>query len=271
MNPVENLKSPYRTLNEQVLKPILRLDTPTVPEKVQTTPELVAYGLQLAPPGSEVPVAVVSSDFNKNSARLLIVIPGPGAASCWDAELEKLGYVEPLLRWAEANGYASAFFSHQVQEALADRWLKGSWVRSHRSLPEFELEFGADLRWVYIANERADSAAGKVSTWLDARHNLRTWGDIFRTTDARCWNVLRFLTKLILQAPRHLKTFGPRLIFRSSIPSIAGSTFLVLPSRDAPFVGLKSTEAGGVGGSLRSHAVEPPWIGLALAFIPRMS
>jgi len=107
----------------QVLKPILRLDTPTVPEKVQTTPELVAYGLQLAPPGSEVPVAVVSSDFNKNSARLLIVIPGPGAASCWDAELEKLGYVEPLFRWAEANGYATAFFSHQALcQSPVDTW-----------------------------------------------------------------------------------------------------------------------------------------------------
>ena len=37
-----------------------------------------------------------------------------------------------------------------------------------------------------------------------------------------------------------------------------------------PFVGLKSTGAGGVGGSQRSHAVEPPWIGLAEAFILRI-
>ena len=43
MNPLENLRSPSPTLNEQVLKPILRLDTPTVPEKVgrETLPVLV--------------------------------------------------------------------------------------------------------------------------------------------------------------------------------------------------------------------------------------
>ncbi|CAE7620818.1 unnamed protein product, partial [Symbiodinium sp. KB8] len=35
----------------------------------------------------------------------------------------KLGYVEPLLRWAEANGYASAFFSHQALcESPVDTW-----------------------------------------------------------------------------------------------------------------------------------------------------
>ena len=78
----------------------------------------------------------------------------------------------------------------------------------------FELEFGSDLRWAYTANEHADRTAGKVSKWLDARHNLRTWGDIFRTSDDRCWKVLRFLTtraKLLLQAPRRPKTFGPRV------------------------------------------------------------
>ena len=48
---------------------------------------------------------------------------------------------------------------------------------------------------------------------LDSRHNLSTWGDIFRTSDARCWKVLRFLTtraKLPLQAPRSLRPYGPR-------------------------------------------------------------
>ena len=111
------------------------------------------------------------------------------------------------------SGWSNSDLWLQVQEALLGRWLRSSWVRSHRSLSEFESEFGSELRWAYAANEHADSTAGKVSKWLDSRHNLSTWGDIFRTSDARCWKVLRFLTtraKLLLQAPRSLRPYGPR-------------------------------------------------------------
>ena len=124
------------------------------------------------------------------------------------------------------SGWSNSDLWLQVQEALLGRWLRSSWVRSHRSLSEFESEFGSDLRWACTANEHADSTAGKVSKWFDSRHNLSTWGEIFRTSDARCWKVLRFLAtraKLLLQAPRSLALWPParheRGVFSSSSPT----------------------------------------------------
>ena len=138
-----------------------------------------------------------------------------GAMSfCSDSQLNMKLFRKLVAKRRVKSSWSNADLWLHVQEGLSDRWLRGSWVRSHRSQPEFELEFGSDLRWAYTANEHADRTAGKVSKWLDARHNLRTWGDIFRTSDDRCWKVLRFLTtraKLLLQAPRRPKTFGPRV------------------------------------------------------------
>ncbi|CAJ1376617.1 unnamed protein product [Effrenium voratum] len=98
----------------RVRKPILPLDrVPAAPAK--TLEELAKrFDLQLAPPGSETPVAVASKSFERNSSRLLLVLPGPGDAGVWDAHLGEHGSTEPMLMWAEANDYACAYFGHEA-------------------------------------------------------------------------------------------------------------------------------------------------------------
>lgn len=106
-----------------VVKPIRPLDRKELEVQAQSLDELANYGLQLAPPGADAHVAVVGSNFETNSSRLLVVVPAPGDAGVWDPTLGEHGKVAPMLLWAEANNYATAFFSHQALSAApADTW-----------------------------------------------------------------------------------------------------------------------------------------------------
>ncbi|CAE8679885.1 unnamed protein product [Polarella glacialis] len=108
-----------------VLKPVVRLDGQDNGDKVCTLQELAAFtSLGLAPPGSPEPVAVVSDNFQSNSARLLVVVPSTGPLGAWDAEVGAgLGAMGPLLSWAEVNGYAVAVFCAQaLRAAPAETW-----------------------------------------------------------------------------------------------------------------------------------------------------
>merc|ERR1719291_231425 len=76
-----------------------------------------------APPGADPPLALVSRDFKKNSSRLLVVVPSAGAPQgVWDAALAAgsgSGTSAPLLRWAEANGFAMALFCGEGPQGLS--------------------------------------------------------------------------------------------------------------------------------------------------------
>jgi len=117
----------------QVVKPIRPLDCKKPFVQAKTLQDLTAYGLLLAPPGADVPIAVVSSNFETNSSRLLVVVPAPGDAGTWDPTLSDHGNMAHIMLWAEANDYASAFFSHQALSASPaqnwDRVVRGSPAR----------------------------------------------------------------------------------------------------------------------------------------------
>eukprot|EP00929_Paragymnodinium_shiwhaense_P020492 TRINITY_DN13648_c0_g1_i2.p1 TRINITY_DN13648_c0_g1~~TRINITY_DN13648_c0_g1_i2.p1 ORF type:complete len:321 (+),score=79.47 TRINITY_DN13648_c0_g1_i2:105-1067(+) len=91
--------------------------------------------LEEAPPGISPPFAAVGGNFRKNSAKLLVVLPGPGADwGTWDASLgEGRGDTVPLVRWGLANGYAVAVMNGQaMQKAPAKTWdeiMRGSPAR----------------------------------------------------------------------------------------------------------------------------------------------
>jgi len=110
-----------------VVKPVVRLD-----EQEEPTLEELAVHFKLleAPPGVKPPQGLVTPDFQQNSARLLVLLPSAGTPlGAWDGQ----GTAAPLLRWAEANGYAVALFSSAaLQAAPADVWdriLRGSPAR----------------------------------------------------------------------------------------------------------------------------------------------
>lgn len=141
----------------ELTKPALRVDeayAPTSgPEAKSALEELSSrLGFSGAPPGADSPIALVSSDFTKNSSRLLIVLPSAGAPpEAWDAGLTVHGHgtMVPLLRWAQANRFAVALFDSQVlSQAPTDAWdrvLKGSPARcasilvAGGMLPELEV------------------------------------------------------------------------------------------------------------------------------------
>lgn len=115
-----------------VVKPIFRLDEGEDSTKVASLQELATkLGFEAAPPGAAEPVAIVSSKFQNNSARLLVIVPSAGEAGLWDKALgNRHGALPPLLRWAEANSYEVAVFKHDALKAdpptTWDRVLKGS-------------------------------------------------------------------------------------------------------------------------------------------------
>jgi len=111
-----------------VVKPVVRLDEPG--ELGPPTLEYLVerFGMRVAPPNSQSPApALVSADFPRNVARLLVLVPSSGSpAGAWNAH-------EPaaqMLSWAEANGYATALFRAEALEAAPhetwDRVLRGS-------------------------------------------------------------------------------------------------------------------------------------------------
>lgn len=119
---------------KSVTKPALRLDEPEV---VEPTVDFLTerFGMKLAPPGSDTPVALVSPNFRENIHRLLVLLPTAGAPfGEWDVDLpDSRGASVPLLRWAEANDYAVAIFSSAALQAnpaeALDRILSGSPTR----------------------------------------------------------------------------------------------------------------------------------------------
>mmetsp|Transcript_66559 Transcript_66559/g.138976 ORF Transcript_66559/g.138976 Transcript_66559/m.138976 type:complete len:306 (+) Transcript_66559:69-986(+) len=103
---------------------------PQAPSSFETLAD--EHELLLAPPGAEVPIAVVTPDFPRNVNRLLIMIPSAAAApGTWDTSVKDAsGLSVPVFKWAQANGYAACLFSASALEADAgetwDRVLKGS-------------------------------------------------------------------------------------------------------------------------------------------------
>lgn len=93
--------------------------------------------LDAAPPGTtgEQAVAWVTPDFQRNTSRLLVLVPSPGAPpGAWDTRLDSCrGSSQPLLRWALANRFAAALFrAKDLEENPAQAWdliLKGSPAR----------------------------------------------------------------------------------------------------------------------------------------------
>eukprot|EP00931_Biecheleriopsis_adriatica_P057665 TRINITY_DN34228_c0_g1_i1.p1 TRINITY_DN34228_c0_g1~~TRINITY_DN34228_c0_g1_i1.p1 ORF type:complete len:302 (+),score=68.34 TRINITY_DN34228_c0_g1_i1:71-976(+) len=117
-----------------VTKPVWRLDQSEDAPKARSLQELATSCLgELAPPGASQPVGVVSNDFQKNSARLLVVVTSSSEFSTWDAESGSLGALMMLLSWAEANGYATAVFAREAlvskPAAVWDQVLRGSPAR----------------------------------------------------------------------------------------------------------------------------------------------
>lgn len=120
-----------------VKKPILRLDETRHRAEAKSISELAKLNSYvLAPPGSEHPVAIVTQNFQQVVSRLLIVVPSAGfPASCWDASIGRnLQSIDPILGWAEANGYAVVVFSGEdFQSKPVEAWesiLRGSPARS---------------------------------------------------------------------------------------------------------------------------------------------
>lgn len=117
-----------------VVKPVFRLDEPEALERMDLEELISCLDMQLAPPGATSPAAIVSANFQKNSNRLLVLLPAKGTPrGAWEPRLGGCGSVGPLLRWAEANGFATALLFADVFEAapaeVFDRVLKGSPAR----------------------------------------------------------------------------------------------------------------------------------------------
>lgn len=103
---------------EQGLRKPVDLDEPTV---LDASAEYLIerFGMQLAPPNDELPKALVTPDFRKNAARVLLLVPSVGAPfGAWDTDLpEHRGASVPIIQWALANQYAIALFSAAALEA----------------------------------------------------------------------------------------------------------------------------------------------------------
>lgn len=116
----------------QVVKPTVRLDEAEAPSNASFEDLASHLDLLLAPPGAVKPCAVVTDDFPRNVARLLVLVPSEGAAEgAWDTGATGgRGDVVPIFRWAQANSYAACLFSPQALfNAPAEVWervLKGS-------------------------------------------------------------------------------------------------------------------------------------------------
>jgi len=114
-----------------VVKPTVRLDEEVA--QVSSFDDLVSsLGVVLAPPGAVQPCAVATEDFPKNCTRLLVLLPSAGAPpGSWDAKAGGgHGDAVPIIRWAQANGYAACLFSAAALAAAPaetwDRVLRGS-------------------------------------------------------------------------------------------------------------------------------------------------
>lgn len=103
---------------EQGLRKPVDLNEPTV---LDASAEYLIerFGMQLAPPNDELPKALVTPDFRKNAARVLLLVPSVGAPfGAWDTDLpEHRGASVPIIQWALANQYAIALFSAAALEA----------------------------------------------------------------------------------------------------------------------------------------------------------
>jgi len=119
-----------------VAKPVLRLGGEDDAEAQLSAQQLIArFGLSHAPPGADLPTALVSNGFTNNASRLLVLLPSRGSAlGAWDDDLASCGggrgAAAPLLLWAEANDYAVALFSARaLEDSPAEAWdgvLRGS-------------------------------------------------------------------------------------------------------------------------------------------------
>jgi len=126
-NPPERPHGRPRPEIRALVKPVRRLDDVLEP------PDSLEYfcdSLQMepGPPGMEPPAALVSKHFCENAARLLIIVPAPGTplACGFDPRLNssdsRKGDAGDLLRWAEANQFATLLFSAQALESSPDVW-----------------------------------------------------------------------------------------------------------------------------------------------------
>lgn len=109
-----------------VAKPALRLDEPDV---LDTSAELLIsrFGMQVAPPGADPPLALVTPNYRMGVQRVLVLVPSAGAPfGAWDTDLpEGRGASVPILQWAEANRYEVALFSSDALAAApAECWDK---------------------------------------------------------------------------------------------------------------------------------------------------
>lgn len=115
-----------------MVRPVIRADEPEGTEDMPLEDLVAHFGMLRAPPGADPPGAVVTADFQRNSSRLLVLLPSAGAPpGAWDTTLGSgHGAAPALLRWAEANGYAAALFLARAIEArpseLWDRVLRGN-------------------------------------------------------------------------------------------------------------------------------------------------
>lgn len=114
----------------RVVKPVVRVDELREPEQASFEQLVDRCGMQLAPPGVSDPGAIVSPDFQKNSSRLLVIVPSEDAPpGCWNGQDTAL----PLLLWAQANNFTVALFSSQRLKAdpagFWDRIMLGSPAR----------------------------------------------------------------------------------------------------------------------------------------------
>lgn len=121
-------------VQKPVIKPVWRLDESEDAPEARSLEELATRcQADLAPPGAAQPVGIVSKDFQKNSSRLLVVVPSSGDVNTWDKESGSLAKIRMLLSWAEANGYATAVFSHAALTATPvvvwDQVMRGSPAR----------------------------------------------------------------------------------------------------------------------------------------------
>jgi len=115
------------------VRPVIRADEPEGTEDMALEDLVAHFGMLRAPPGADPPGAVVTADFQRNSSRLLVLLPAAGAPpGAWDATLGSgHGAAPALLRWAEANGFAAALFLPRAAgagppEQLWDRVLRGN-------------------------------------------------------------------------------------------------------------------------------------------------
>jgi len=114
----------------RVVKPVVRVDEMREPKQTSFENLIDRCGMQPAPPGVSDPGAIVSPDFQKNSTRLMVVVPsGDAPPGAWNGQDTAL----PLLLWAQANNWAVALFSSQTLKAdpagFWDRIMLGSPAR----------------------------------------------------------------------------------------------------------------------------------------------